>query len=233
VNCKIHHNGELEITHPYPQPSTYDWTGGGGGVWVFDGAPEFHNCLFYSNKAFDGGGVFIDWHDDNQINHAKFYNCTLTKNSAVHGAGGAINYQGTNATIKNCILWGDTASYGSVYAELNSSGAYIALVRYSDIQGGWTASGTGNINADPLFKDGLNDNYHVVNASPCRNAGVNELPQDVGDLDWDGITVTVGQVNGEDIPKDLALLARKVSTVDMGAYEWHVGDDGIGGGGQN
>jgi hypothetical protein len=82
--------------------------------------------------------------------------------------------------------------------------------------GGWT--GTGNINADPLFVNPSGDDYRLCGTStvpsPCKDTGNNSyLPADVADLDWDGNT-------SEQIPFDLAGNARIVSsTVDMGAYE--------------
>ena len=49
-------------------------------------------------------------------------------------------------------------------------------VTYSDVMGGW--SGTGNIDADPLFVDPLNGDFHLghfatgqASDSPCIDAG--------------------------------------------------------------
>jgi hypothetical protein len=94
-----------------------------------------------------------------------------------------------------------------------------AKVTYSLVEGGW--AGTGNMSADPLFNG---SGYTLQSTSPCKNAGLNELPLDIADLDWDGFTTT------EQIPKDLADLLRiRQTTVDMGAYE-QFGSGGGGGG---
>ena len=42
-------------------------------------------------------------------------------------------------------------------------------ISYSLVDRGW--SGTGNINADPLFVDAENGDYHLQNSSPCIDAG--------------------------------------------------------------
>ncbi len=40
---------------------------------------------------------------------------------------------------------------------------------YCDIQGGWP--GEGNIDADPLFTDIINGDFHLLAGSPCIDAG--------------------------------------------------------------
>jgi hypothetical protein len=64
------------------------------------------------------------------------------------------------ATVVNSILWGNANAQQS-----------NCTVTYSDVQGG--ATGTGNINSDPLFTDPTNGDYHLKTTppSPCINAG--------------------------------------------------------------
>jgi hypothetical protein len=68
-------------------------------------------------------------------------------------------------------------------------------VTYSDIEGGWT--GTGNIDADPMFADAASGDYHLGVGSPCIDAGT---PAGAPAADVEGT------------PRDAA--------PDMGAYEW-------------
>lgn len=65
----------------------------------------------------------------------------------------------------NTILWADNAQNGSEIYASSGSPAFT----YCDIQGGW--SGIGNINANPLFIDHSNGNYHLQATSPCIDAG--------------------------------------------------------------
>jgi hypothetical protein len=47
-------------------------------------------------------------------------------------------------------------------------------VTYCDVKGGW--SGTGNIDADPLFVGEGRGDLHLTFDSPCRNAGTGTAP---------------------------------------------------------
>ncbi|GAI49359.1 unnamed protein product, partial [marine sediment metagenome] len=117
-------------------------------------------------------------------------NCTFSRNTAFAAGGAVFNLPGTNPLLTNCILWSDTPEeiYGST-----------PVITYSDVQGGWP--GEGNIDADPLFVDAANADYHLQASSPCIDTGDNTAipPSVVDDLDGNPRII-----NG---------------IVDMGAYE--------------
>ncbi len=178
--------------------------GRGGGVGCEDySSATLTNCLISGNVASDeygaGGGVYCSWYSD-----ATLTNCTVVHNIAAN-AGGMYCYHSSVALV-NCILWANTPQQAHAYGG-------STLVRYCDVQGGW--SGTGNIDADPLFRDpdgpdddpntvGDND-YRLAFDSPCLDVGDNSVVP-AGSLDLDGH------------PR----IARFV--VDMGAYEIPFGD---------
>jgi len=93
-------------------------------------------------------------------------------------------------TVTNSILWNNALSLQS-----DPPCPTCFTVTYSDIQGGWT--GVGNIDADPLFVDAVQGNYHLKSISPAIDAGTT-MGAPVADL--------------EGTPRDVA--------PDMGAYEW-------------
>jgi hypothetical protein len=171
----------------------------GGGMYNQSIGPALVNCTFSGNTARDGGGGICN----NVNSNTMVTNCTFSGNSTEGYGGGMYNFNDSNPTITNCVLWSNTASLSGPQI----SG--LATVTYSDVQGGW--SGTGNIDADPLFAD---DDLRLSTGSPCINAGSNAaLPPDTADLDGDGDTT-------EPIPLDLDDNARIFnSVVDMGAYE--------------
>lgn len=105
--------------------------------------------------------------------------------------GGGMYLYDSSPTITNCIFWGDTPNEGSGVGPGN------ATITYSDIQGSW--KGEGNIDADPLFADPANDDYHLTILSPCIDSGT-----DAGVYD---------DINGEIRPYGAGF--------DMGADEYY------------
>ena len=119
----------------------------GGGLCGCNGV--IRNCLIYNNTATLNGGGMVLCNGD-------IVNCTVADNTAgVSGAG--IAWCG-NATITNCIIWGNNL-------EQVAGGAPT----YSCIQD-WTGGGTGNISTDPYF-DTFDSAYHLLTCSPCVDAG--------------------------------------------------------------
>jgi len=99
--------------------------------------------------------------------------------------------------LVNCIIWNNP--FGSIDGTLEAS--------FSNIQGGY--QGVGNINADPLFIDPENDDYHLLGFSPCIDSGT---PDTIGlnlppyDLD-NNVRIWDGNDDG-------------IAIIDMGAYEF-------------
>jgi len=166
----------------------------GGGMENSSSNIEVINCTFIGNDAaFAGGGIYSYLSDFEAIN------CTLSRNDSSWG-GGLFNHT-CSPTATNCIVWGNRPEE---IADYNYS---YPVVTYSCIQGGY--SGTGNIDADPLFADLANGDCHLTWSSPCRGAGDNSAITELYDFEGD--------------PR-IAL-----GTVDMGADEYyyrlyHMGD---------
>jgi len=137
----------------------------GGGIYCYESSPSLVNVTITGNSASNyGGGIYCDESSPSLVN------VTITGNSASLG-GGIFCYFNSNPSLLNCILWNDSPQ--EIYINSGS-----ATATYSDIQGGWT--GTGNIDADPLFADPANGDFHLswanfpipdVTKSPCIDAG--------------------------------------------------------------
>ncbi len=95
---------------------------------------------------------------------------------------------------------------------------------YSDVQGGepgvfvqfgstlnW---GAGNIDADPMFVDAGNDDYHLVSGSPAIDAGHNWAVVERTDADLDGNPRFADDPGTPDTGCGIPVV------VDMGAYEY-------------
>ncbi|MDH3782575.1 MAG: right-handed parallel beta-helix repeat-containing protein [Desulfobulbaceae bacterium] len=164
------------ITNCIIQNNTSDRNGGG---LAFNTAePTIVNSIFSNNKAAVNGGA-ISFTNSAPI----ITNCTFSNNSA-SSEGGAIACSTplSGRAVANSILWGDSPDEISCDSEIS--------VTYSDIQGEDTYPGTGNINADPMFVDEENGDFHLLNDSPCIDAGDNSalaaLPTGIWETDIDG-----------------------------------------------
>jgi hypothetical protein len=171
----------------------------GAGLELVDEAqPSFQNCLVANNG---GAGIAMSPKTEGRkVLHSSpnVVNCTIVDN-------------GQEAILNGCPIIVNSIFY---YNVPNSNAAQIssdlALVTYSDIQGGWP--GEGNIDTDPFFANPDNGNYHLksqvgrwdpVNqswilddvTSPCVDAGDPSTPLGSEPLDNGGI-INMGAYGG-------------------------------------
>jgi len=189
---------------------------GGGGLYNYQGSPNIANCVFWANTAKSRGGGILNYYQSSPT----VTNCTFSDNTALYG-GGIANRSNCDASVSNCIIWGNDQSSGSGSEEVYIyDDASDPTFTNCDIQGGWDGSrvgpqsatnGGGNINSDPDFF--ASGNYHLSSDSPCIDAGDDELvPDDVTDIDDDSNT-------GETLPWDIDEQDRIITTVEIGADE--------------
>ncbi len=210
-----------------------------GGISCSYGRVTMTNCTLIGNSATSGGGVYLGWASDSTLT-----NCTFIGNSATAGSG-VYSYSSSTPTIANCTFAANMASNGCALGRdseqqqepttiemtncilwnggdeiWNNDGSTIT-VTYSDVQGGWP--GTGNIDDDPLFVDygygeyddtpgDANDDarpdgdYRLQPGSPCVDTADPAFVPEPGATDLDGHARVL------------------CSIVDMGAYEFGIGD---------
>jgi parallel beta-helix repeat protein len=184
----------------------------GRGGAIEASSPKLTNCAFSGNIAEAGGALSLQGSSGTKI-----VNCTFAGNSSEYG--GAIYSFFYLQSLSNCILWHNEAAHGpSVYGlELG--------IAYCDVEGGWT--GTGNIDADPVF---------FRDPSPGTDAKWGTPDDDFGDLRLQSVSyavdagdnsrVTAGtttDISGTNRFQDIAATpdtgAGTAPIVDMGSYE--------------
>ncbi|MBI4578803.1 MAG: right-handed parallel beta-helix repeat-containing protein [Planctomycetes bacterium] len=149
----------------------------GGGLNLYSGRPVLINCVFAANAADHGGGLVNLGTDGSLIN------CVFVGNQAPSCGGGVCNGN-RNLALVNCILWNNSPAQIGDYGSLT--------VDHSCIQGGWT--GTGNIDADPLF-------IQTPTAGPDATWGTDD--DDLGDLQLQGGSPCIDAGNNAAVPGDV------------------------------
>ena len=171
------------------------------------------NCEFSDNVAASGnpGGVGVS-----TGSFVHFINCTFVNNVS-NTTGGLSVHRNGKASVTNCIFWGNNAQQLSARG-INENNFSELYVNYCNIQYGKDSIevdslaalywGEGNINEDPLYIDPDNGDFHLLDDSPCIDAGTDSV-EILGTWyrsplkDLEGNTRTL---SGEFLP-------------DMGAYE--------------
>jgi len=161
------------------------------------------NVTINDNSASSNGGGICCWFSSPSLESV-----TITGNSADNG-GGIYCHGDSNPSLVNCILWNNSPQ--EIYFR-EDYGHNSIMIAYSDIQGGeygivTNNNGTvyweeGNINANPLFVDAENGDYHLTEFSPCIDAGT-------AFFEWNG-----------EILVDMSEVEYVGFAPDMGAFEW-------------
>ena len=171
-------------------------TSGGGGMCIEGSSnPMLTNCTIKNNSASTaGGGLYI------LNSNPTLTNSTFSGNSTDY-FGGGICFSGDSLVLTNCILWSDIPDEIFILSG-------TPVVTYSNVQGGFT--GEGNIDADPLFADAANGDYHLKS-----QAG----RWDPASQSWIIDDVTSPCIDAGDPTSLIALeLAPNGSRINMGAY---------------
>ena len=175
----------------------------GGGAICLYGCYDtrIDHCLFTRNVTSysSGGAVYIEGYSGGVI----FANSTLYDNEATGGDGGGVDIAFSDASFTNCIVRNNDGAYSdNVYLEFG-----YTEINYCDMPLPDGAEGSNNINVDPMFVDAANDDFHLLEGSPCIDAGIAFLT----------ITDAYGtQITTVDMGPD----EYTGTAPDMGAYEY-------------
>ena len=177
----------------------------GGGIHCSFSQPVIENNTISGNTAEYGGG--ISCYDSSPT----ITNNTISGNTANNDGGGIYCGYNSSPIITNTILWGNSATTGAeIYIGTQSNPSALIII-YSDVKGGKDSVhiepgsallwGPGMIDANPLFIDPANGDFHLTVPSPCKDTGDNSAVTELYDFEGDP-RITYG-------------------IVDMGADEFH------------
>ena len=141
---------------------------GGGAISLYSvSGTKMIYCLFADNYSMYAGGGAI--HTLGIGNELAFENCTLSNNTAVTGDGGAMYLAYASVTLVNCIVYDNPGMYSD---DIHLSYGCSAEINYCDLTMPDGATGSNNINEDPLFVDVNNQNFQLQGISPCIDVGL-------------------------------------------------------------
>jgi predicted outer membrane repeat protein len=133
----------------------------GGACFESGGNLRYNNCLFYGNKAAQGGAVHSTQSND-PMGFLRVYFSTFINNSASADSSNDIFSSG-DLTLRNCILWNGKGSNAVV------DNSYEYNVYFSNLHDTSFTLSNANIHADPELTDTLNHNFTPKVTSPCVN----------------------------------------------------------------
>ncbi|MCP4258330.1 MAG: hypothetical protein GY774_12650 [Planctomycetes bacterium] len=155
--------------------SGFTITNANNGIYCYGSSPTITNCSIIGNVS---NGIKLYMGSNPAVS-----NCIIVGNSdsavaMLKFTAGRVSYF-NSPTITNCTIV-DNSNIGiseGIPSILNSiiygNGVQIAgssaVVTYSNIQGGFP--GEGNIDANPLFVDSANGEFHLLTGSPCIDTG--------------------------------------------------------------
>jgi hypothetical protein len=151
----------------------------GGAVAMLKSAPYLTNLLIYQNHATRGAGLYCL--DSEPV----MKNLTIVRNNAVDDGGAIAIQKCSSVSIRNSIIWDNSATTGASIALIESdsykvnlfcsnidtskTGAVFATnASISEQTFRWHPS---NLSADPLFLDAEKNDFRIKSTSPCVDGG--------------------------------------------------------------
>jgi len=192
----------------------------GGGISLHTQLlPPLTNNIIKGNSAEYGGGI-----GGTYVLRLRLANNTIHGNTADFGGG--LSLCGCKTTVANTILWENSAAVGPEIHMGTWMAASLLNISYSDVCRGLSSVyvepgsvlnwKSGMIDADPLFIDPVNNDYHLSCASPCIDAGDN-FAENLPALDFEG---DPRKFPGNGIGVFPAGLPPQEAVADMGADEY-------------
>jgi hypothetical protein len=186
----------------------------GGAILSCGGFPKIIECVFLGNAAQEGGAVAFEG-DDQTLRNCVFAGnaavlrggavlvrdgstafvrgCTIVGNTAGASGGGIAGVAPGAAGLRDSIVWDNAAPLGP---QIALEGGGSLTVTHSNVQGGPAAAsvsggatlvwGSPNLDANPVFADPAQGDYHATVLSPGIDLGAPFYDPQPGETDIDG-----------------------------------------------
>jgi len=151
----------LNPTAVKPVTLSYNvWTGNfapsiGGAIFVDDGASAIldHELIYNNTTEVGGAAVYVDGDESGVGSTVTIVNSTIANNDSDQDIGNGVFVENfSRLTVRNSIFWGNTNDF----FKTASSTIKISYTLSEDV-----LTGTGNLNADPLFANAAAGDYHL------------------------------------------------------------------------
>ncbi len=189
----------------------------GGAMYNTSGAPILVNGLISDNTCDgDGGSICL------LSSAMQMTNVTITGNSADNGGG--IYSNNSDPELYNCIIWGNSSTTNGNEIYIDTGAPIFNFSCYGNDAGdvynnGGTLTATNNcITTNPQFVGPSNNATHpysISGISPCTDTGYDSYCSESYDIRGNGFDRKLDKTTGA------------AGTIDMGAYEYKVGDDAL------
>lgn len=164
------------------------WSGGGIECQGFSDVKIYNNIII-ENSSGKGGGINCSGASPDISNNL------IAGNWGGEYGGGFYCTVNSTPTITNSIFWDNFAFEGvEIYVD-NFLDPSVLTMTHSDVKGGLSSTyiatgssldwGDGMIDADPLFADFANKDFHLTFNSPCKDSGDNTAVVELYDFEGD------------------------------------------------
>ncbi len=143
------------------------------------------NCIFDGRNQPESTGISILSNNNSKID---IVNCSFYGNEI--GVWGSI-LENSQVNIYNSILW-DSGNANDIFLDPLTDNDFF--VSHCDLNNSSPyLNSNNNISIDPLFSYPLNQDFHISNISPCKNAGLNIVPNVIlPEYDFEGDNRIIG-----------------------------------------